>query len=128
MTDPSYTTSFVVDQTPQAAFDAINDVAAWWTGEIEGTTDELGAEFTYRYQDIHYSKMRITELVPAQRVAWLVVESRLVPREDPEEWTGTSVSFDLIEEDGRTHLRSPASPRRSSSRCSTRTPGRGQHG
>lgn len=47
----NYTASFTVDQTPEEVFNAINNVRGWWSENIEGGTDKLGAEFTYRYQD-----------------------------------------------------------------------------
>ena len=103
--DTSLTTTFSVDQTPEQAFDAITDVRGWWSGQIEGSTDKLGEEFTYRVPDIHYSKFRITELVPAKRVAWLVLDSYLSFTEDNEEWTGTTVTFELFEQNGRTQVR-----------------------
>ena len=53
MKTESYTISYTVDQSPQEVFDAINNVRGWWSGEIDGRTDKLGAEFTYRYQDLH---------------------------------------------------------------------------
>ena len=57
MNDQNLTITFTVDQTPEEVFTAINDVRGWWSGEIEGSTDQLGAEWPYRYQDIHYSKL-----------------------------------------------------------------------
>ena len=55
MNNQNYTTSFTVDQTPDEVFKAVTNVRGWWSGEIDGGTDELGAEFTYQYQDLHRS-------------------------------------------------------------------------
>ncbi|HEY9494369.1 MAG TPA: SRPBCC domain-containing protein [Intrasporangium sp.] len=92
------TMSFTVEQTPQQVFDAVNDVRSWWSGNIVGDTSTLGAEWTYSVPDIHFSKLRITELVPAERVSWLVLDSHLTFIEDKEEWTGTTVHFEITEE------------------------------
>ena len=101
----SYTTSFSVDEAPQEVFAAINNVRGWWSGDIEGSTDQLGAEFTYRYEDVHWSKQRITELVPGKKVVWLVVEAHLSFVEDKTEWNGTEISFEIAKNGDKTDLR-----------------------
>ena len=91
----SYTTSFTVDQSPDEVFKAINDVRSWWTGDVAGSTDALGDEFTYQYGDLHWSRQRIVELVPGRKVAWRVVDARLTFAEDPSEWAGTEIRFTI---------------------------------
>jgi hypothetical protein len=105
MSNANFTTSFAVDRTPEEVFAAINDVRGWWEGDIEGSTDTLGEEFTYRHQDIHYSKQKITELIPGAKVVWRVVDSRLNFTTDPAEWTDTEITFAISEQDGKTELR-----------------------
>jgi hypothetical protein len=105
MSDQSYTTTIVVDRTPDDVFAAINNVRGWWTGEIDGSTDELGAEFTYRYENLHRSTQRITELVPGKRVVWHVVDADINFVEDKGEWNGTDIVFDISERDGKTEVR-----------------------
>ncbi|MEA2750945.1 MAG: hypothetical protein QOI41_5088 [Myxococcales bacterium] len=105
MNDKSFSTTFTVDQTPEEAFAAINDVRGWWSGQIDGSTDKLNDEFTYRYKDIHYSKQKITELIPGKSVVWLVVESRLDFIADKSEWNGTSITFEIAKKGNKTEVR-----------------------
>jgi len=77
MTTSNYTTKFQVDQSPKEVFDAINNVLGWWSGKIEGNTDELGAEFTYTVTSMHYSKQKITEFTPDKKIVWHVLESNI---------------------------------------------------
>lgn len=104
MTKDSFTTAFTVEQSPEAAFAAIIDPRAWWSGEFEGGTKKLGDVFSYRYQEFHYSKQVVTELVPNRRVAWQVVEGMLSFVEDKTEWVGTTIVFDIAEKGGKTEV------------------------
>ncbi len=105
MDSTGYTTSFTVDQSPDDVFKAINDVRAWWPGEIEGRTDQLGAEFTYRYQTFHRSTHKITELTPGKRVVWHTSEASINFVKDKSEWNGSDIVFDIAKKGDRTELR-----------------------
>ena len=100
-----FSTVIRVDQSPQVAFAAIVDPRAWWGRAIEGTTDVVGEEWTYRFKDIHYSKQRTVELVPGRRVVWHVIEGELNFIADKTEWVGTDIIFDIAETDGKTEIR-----------------------
>jgi hypothetical protein len=105
MKSANFTTTFAVDQTPEEAFAAINNVRGWWSGDIEGSTEKIGDEFTYRYEDVHRSKQVITESVPGERVVWHVLDSYLDLAEDKTEWTGTDIAFEISSKDGKTEVR-----------------------
>ncbi len=105
MASKGFTTSFTVDQTPEQVFNAINNVRGWWSGEIKGDTDKLGAEFTYRVQDVHSSKQKITEFIPGKRVVWHVSDSHLGFVKDQGEWDDTDIVFAISQKAGKTELR-----------------------
>ena len=98
-----FTRTITVDATPEAAFAAINDVAGWW-GRITGTTTAVGDEWVYVVPGLHYSGMRVTELEPGRRVAWLVTGSYVDFVEDHQEWNGTTVTFDISQGDAGTQV------------------------
>ena len=105
MNNRSYTTAFTVNQTPEAAFAAINNVRGWWSEEIEGRTDKLGEEFKYHFQDIHRCKLKIAELVPGKKVVWRVLDNYFNFTKDKTEWTGTDVIFDISKKGDKTEVR-----------------------
>ncbi|HLK41011.1 MAG TPA: SRPBCC domain-containing protein [Polyangiaceae bacterium] len=105
MNTQNFTTTILVDRTPQETFDAINDVRGWWSGEIEGRTDALGAEFTYSYKTVHRTTQKITELVPGKKVVWHVTASQINFVRDKSEWDGTDIVFEIAKKGDRTEVR-----------------------
>jgi hypothetical protein len=105
MTTPDFTTTLLVNQTPEEAFNAISNVRGWWSEEIEGSTDKLNDEFTYHYEDVHNCKMRLVEVVPGKKVVWLVVNNYFKFTKEKREWTGTKIIFDISKKDSKTQIR-----------------------
>lgn len=105
MHDQNFITTFLVEQTPEEVFAAINDVRGWWSEEIEGSTRELGDEFTFVYEDIHRSRQRITASIPGEKVSWHIVDACLNFTENTGEWIGTDVSFEISKKSNETEIR-----------------------
>ncbi|MDT7661043.1 MAG: hypothetical protein QOD04_599 [Pseudonocardiales bacterium] len=105
MTEHSYTTSFTVANPPAEVFAAVNAPRAWWMTDIQGATRQVGDEFSFEVPGVHYSKLRVTEMVPDELVVWRVIEGRVQFVADPDEWTGTEIRFELSEHDSATTLR-----------------------
>lgn len=105
MNAQDFATGFTVDATPAEAFAAITNVRGWWSEEIEGTTDRLDGEFDYHYRDVHRCTMRMTELVPDERVVWHVVDNYFDFITDQTEWKGTQISFDVSAKGDQTEVR-----------------------
>ena len=103
--DQDYTISISVDESRKQAYDAINNPRGWWSENIEGQTDKLGAVWKYHYQDAHRCSMKVTELVSGERVVWHVVDNYFDFTEDKTEWKGTDVIFDISRKGGKTVIR-----------------------
>jgi hypothetical protein len=105
MSATDFTSTLVVDQSPQEVFDAVINVRGWWSEEIEGDTAKLNDVFDYHYQDVHRAKIKLIEVIPNEKVVWLVTENYFKFTQDKTEWTGTKPTFEISEKDGKTALR-----------------------
>ncbi|HEV7783165.1 MAG TPA: SRPBCC domain-containing protein [Chitinophagaceae bacterium] len=105
MNTKDFTTTLLVDQAPQEVFDAVNNPRGWWSEEIDGPTAKLNDEFNYHYEDVHRCKIKLTEVIPGKKVAWKVLENYFKFTKDKTEWTGTTIVFEITEQDNKTQLR-----------------------
>lgn len=100
----NFTAAFSVDQTPDEVFHAINNVCGWWSEDIEGGADKVGDEFTYRYEDAHRCRIKVTELVTGERVTWRVLDNYFDFTQDKAEWKDTEIRFEITARDGKTEI------------------------
>jgi hypothetical protein len=105
MGDQHLSIVFAVSANAQHAYDSINKVTAWWTENLVGESAGLNDEFVVQFGDVHFSRQKIVEMVPGKKVVWLVTESRLNFIADKQEWTGTRIIFEVLEENTQTIIR-----------------------
>lgn len=81
----------IADAAPQRVYEALataEGVASWWSTKSEGGSS-VGDIQKFWFEKAQGSiDVKVLELVPNERVVWEVVGG-------PEEWLGTTVSFDL---------------------------------
>jgi hypothetical protein len=104
MKEQDYHTSITVDATVQEAFDCINHVSQWWTENLEGSSQKPDDEFTVRFGDVHYSKQKLVEVVPDEKVVWLVTDSKLNFIKNKQEWTNTKIAFEILTQNNKTQV------------------------
>ena len=100
----NFTSTILVDATPKAAFDAIKDFRAWWGEDIEGNTDKLNEIFFYHYKDVHLCKLKLIEMVPNEKLVYLVVDNQFNFIKDKTEWINTKLIFEIMPEGGKTKV------------------------
>ncbi len=104
MGNKDFNITFWVDQTPEEVFNAVNNVRGWWSDSLEGNSEKLNDVFSYTHKPFHYSKHRLIEVIPNEKVVWLTIDSNLTFVEKKEEWNDTKVVFQISKIDNKTQL------------------------
>jgi hypothetical protein len=104
MKSQHFTTTLVVDQTPNEVFNAVTNVRGWWSQGIEGNTTQLNDEFVFQVKDVHYSSQKLIEVIPDQKIVWHVTDCHMSFIKDKSEWKDTKVIFEISQKGKKTQL------------------------
>lgn len=104
MKNQDYSVSLTINASVHEVFERINEVHLWWTNELKGSSTKLNDVFTVQFADIHLSTQKIIELIPDKKIVWLVTDSNLSFVEKADEWTNTTIVFELTEKNGKTQI------------------------
>lgn len=89
-----------ISASPERVYEALttqSGLSGWWTVDVTALPRE-GAVLTFDFKPHYHDEMRVTRLVPNQRVEWECIA-------DHDEWVGTTFTFDLEAKDGGTIVR-----------------------
>jgi uncharacterized protein YndB with AHSA1/START domain len=105
MKDQSYTTTIEITATPQEVFDRITAIPKWWSTDFEGSSVNSGDEFVIHHPDAHFSRQKLVEVIPGEKMVWQVTDSNLDWLEkNQHEWTNTRMIFELMPQGNKTVL------------------------
>jgi len=96
--DGNYRAIIELPKSREFVFDCVRQVSKWWNKEdFEGNSSKLNDEFVISHPGRHYSKQKLVEVIPNQKMVWLVTESKLDwLKGDKSEWTNTKMIFEII--------------------------------
>jgi len=103
MINLNYTATIEVEKSPQVVFDCLKEVPKWWSRDFKGNSTKLNDEFVISHPGRHYSKQKLTDVIPGKRLVWFVTDSELSWIEnDKHEWTNTKMIFVITPHGGKT--------------------------
>jgi|SRR5665213_2858341 len=107
MNNQSYSVTIEVALPPTEVFGhIINDVSKWWSKDFRGRSEKLDDEFIIEHQGAHFSKQQLVEVIPNEKVVWLVMDSHLNWLEKNKgEWTNTKMVFEITPKGDKTTLK-----------------------
>lgn len=109
MNSENFTYRFTTPKTPAEVFAYLLNPNNWWTGvygeTIQGKSQALNDEFSFRAgQGMHHTVQKLIELIPNQKITWLVSHSELTFLAHPDEWKNTQINFEIQSKEHQTQV------------------------
>jgi hypothetical protein len=109
MSAENFSYSFESSKSPEEIFPTLLDVRKWWYGvfdeTITGSSKNVNDVFIFLAGGgVHQTTQKMVELIPNQKIAWLVTASNLNFLKKPDEWLNTKFYFDLSGTESKTKI------------------------
>lgn len=83
------------EASPEKVFEGVRNVRGWWSALLIGESRNLGDVFSYQHKQFHHSVQKLVEVVPNELMVWEVTESSLSFIAKQDEWTGSTIRFEV---------------------------------
>lgn len=98
-----YAYSFSSSKSASSIYELLLQPKKWWTGfhaeMITGQSERICDEFEFFAGDgVHYSKHKLIELVPAEKIVWEITAGKLTFIDNTGEWIGTKLIFSISDQ------------------------------
>ena len=71
----NYSVAIELTKSPNDVFNSLINLKKWWPEDFDGEDIKLNSEFVFTTGDSHYSKNKVVEFVPNEKLVWLTTES-----------------------------------------------------
>lgn len=110
MENKDFTIMISSTKTAKEIYQTLLNVRLWWSGlyveTFSGKSEKINDVFTFKAGDgAHFSEQKLVELRPNQRIVWLVTDAKLTFLDNPEEWVGTKLIFEISEKGELTEVK-----------------------
>ncbi|MGE5943682.1 MAG: SRPBCC family protein [Flavobacteriales bacterium] len=109
METKNFTYSFESTKSPETIFSLLLDPKKWWVGFHEETIigDSKKPNDTFSFKaggGMHYTVQKLVEVIPNEKIVWLVTESNLSFLKEVDEWNHTKIRFDISPNGNKTKV------------------------
>jgi hypothetical protein len=98
-----YHATIMVNVPPLQATEAINQVKLWWTENTEGSTNKLNDLFKVTFGET-FSRFKITEMIPGEKINWLVLDCNLHWMNNKKEWKDMNILWEISSSNNSTRI------------------------
>jgi hypothetical protein len=94
MTPQNYHIAISAETTIEKAVAAISNVPGWWADDTQGNSQNLHDHFTVHFGET-FVDFEITEIIPTEKIVWLVTDCNLHWLQDKKEWKGHIIIWEV---------------------------------